>query len=362
MKASNRRMRPRQVASHPQRPRLSNLPQHVADCPFCKGNESRTPKATLEYVDKQTGDWTLRVVPNAFPAVSSPKPQVHTPAARSVSSAKAESPTSIASVMSTSVIHEIGNGLMYANEVDAVGYHEVVIESPIHNTYAWKHGGTMQMLRAWRDRGREMHAMDSSLQHVLYFKNNGGTAGASLLHPHSQIVGLPIVSFEAQERQENNLKFYQHHHKSVFDVMLDDELKLRQQCHTAHRIVASNTRFLSLVPFAASAPFTMWILPLASKCAHFEETSDNDITACANILDDALHRLHLKLNEPDYNLVLHTAPLRNASAQQAFHADAYFRWHIAITLRLGTCARCCDIAKLVCYINIFCLTPARHGW
>eukprot|EP00041_Stephanoeca_diplocostata_P029511 m.873139 g.873139 ORF g.873139 m.873139 type:complete len:269 (+) comp23572_c1_seq25:776-1582(+) len=237
--------------------------------------------------------------------------------------------------MSASDMREIGNGFMYATEVDAIGHHEVVIDSPLHNTYAWEHGGTGRMLRAWRDRGLDMHTTDNSLQHILYFKNSGGSAGASLLHPHSQIVGLPIVSLEAQERHANNLAFYRRHHKSVFDVLLDEELTLQQQKDSQHRIIASNSRYVSLVPFAASTPFTVWILPLASHCAHFEESSDEDILACAKILDDALHRLHIKLNEPDYNLVLHTAPLRTGTAQRAFHADAYSRWHIAITPRLG---------------------------
>jgi UDPglucose--hexose-1-phosphate uridylyltransferase len=178
-------------------------------------------------------------------------------------------------------------------EVQATGFHEVVIESPQHNavTALQPPAAIKRILYAWRTRGRALQDQQSSLQHILYFKNNGSVAGASLVHPHSQIVGLPIVPREPQIKHAANLEWFTSTGVSVFQRQVEEEMAARDAHEAAlsssssssslvgHRIVEQNDAFIAYVPFAAISPFHLYIVPL-SDSAHFEEASDDMIEAC----------------------------------------------------------------------------------
>lgn len=261
--------------------------------------------------------WSLRVVRNAFPAVAIPERSQLIP-----SIAQQQSLLGKANV-----------------EMEAVGFHEVVIESPQHNACTALQPATSitNILTAWRARGRALRDSDSALQHILYFKNNGTVAGASLVHPHSQIVGLPIVARDAQARQQANLDWFEQYGKSVFAQQVEEEMQARDLALTSggmHRVVEQNDHFISFVPFAAISPFHLYIVPLENT-AHFEEASDEIIESCGQILSRSLRRHHYALDEPDWNMVLRSAPLRGRHNQRALDADHFFRWHLVITPRLS---------------------------
>ena len=79
----------------------------------------------------------------------------------------------------------------------------------------------------------------------------------------------------------------------------------------------------------------MYVVPLATESAHFEEASDEQLHSLSQILMRSFQRQHAVLGEPDWNLVLRSAPLRGRSTQSAYDADRFTRWHLVITPRLG---------------------------
>ena len=313
--ASGRSNRPKQTASSVKSCQADH-PDHVESCPFCQGNEMKTPPELLRISGSEDHDWKLRVIPNAFPAVQPPS--------QTWKDLWEANPTS----------HRFNSAIN--QERDAIGFHEVVVETPIHNLVlaTQPKSYVKRILHAWRERGRKLCESEPSLESILYFKNNGSVAGASLVHPHSQIVGLPLVGRDATIRRESNLSYYENHGRSVWDVAIEEELKMRDENPLHHRIVDENQLFISFVPFAAISPFHVYI---ASKFdgAHFEEASDAHIDQLAEILSLALKRQHVVLGEPDYNLILRTSPLRGRSTQSAYDADRFTRWHLVLTPRLG---------------------------
>ena len=271
-----------------------------------------TPKSLFEVKDKD-GGWLLRVVQNAFPAVGDHDRSDH---------------------MFEKMQRERVQG--HVNfEVPATGHHEVVIESPYHNacTAETSEESVTRLLRAWHSRGCWLRDHDPSMQHVLYFKNNGSVAGASLLHPHSQIVGLPVVSQDVQNQQVRNLRYFEQYGESVFEKSVTEEFALRAS-GKPHRIIDENEHFVAFIPFAAPSPFNIWIIPKIDT-AHFGKSSDTELEACGEILWRSLRRLHIALDEPDWNMVLRSAPLPGRFRQRALDASVFFRWHIIITPRLG---------------------------
>ena len=338
--ASGRRGRPRQTVDTRSAVKCADHPSHVASCPFCRGNEEKTPptlyeirRSPEEMAQAQAEEsleeggaemmpphapWSLRVVRNAFPAVAVPSGHG----------------------LGESITKQQTSGRANV-EMEAVGFHEVVIESPKHNACSalQPKKKITDILSAWRSRGRALRDSDPLLQHVLYFKNNGTVAGASLVHPHSQIVGLPIVARDAAVRQQANFKWFTAHKKSVFEQVIDEEMSLRDASLSAgsggmHRVVEQNDHFISFVPFAAISPFHLYIVP-TKNTAHFEEADDKMVEACGEILSRSLRRHHYTLDEPDWNMVLRSAPLRGRHNQKALDADHFYRWHIVLTPRLS---------------------------
>ena len=314
--ASGRSNRPKQTASS-KKTCQADHPSHLTTCPFCTGNESKTPPELLRINDTSTGDWSLRVIPNAFPAVTTPTPEWQQQWQEQGDS----------SIKITGKVNEIR---------DAIGFHEVVVETPKHNNIlAEQDTAYMQrIVLAWRTRGRALIKSEPSLESILYFKNNGSVAGASLIHPHSQIVALPLVPRDMEGRHRAHLEYWRDNGKSVWDASLEEELQTRTEHPNDHRIIDENDLFLSFVPFAAISPYHVYVVPKFQK-AHFEETDDLELDALSDILSKTLKRQHVLLDEPDYNLILRSAPLRKRGIQSAFDADVFTRWHVVITPRLG---------------------------
>ena len=318
--SSGRSNRPHQTNSMPSKIHLSDLPRTLKDCPFCAGNEHMTPKTLMEFHDGTK----MRVVANKYPAV--------TPLQVENKHHHRQMP---------SLIHD---GILTNNQVPAVGFHEVVIESPYHNDHMAIHKDNhimaKDLLKAFRQRGLE-HRQYDDIEHTVFFKNHGSTAGASLVHPHSQIVSTPVVPVEAERLQTLALDYFKTHRCSLYERIVAEELE------NESRIVDKTENFVALVPFASPGPYVIIILPRfqASKAggdshhhvdsSDFTTLTDDLLEECATILQSCLRRLYVVLDEPDFNLVVQTAPVPQRGVQAAAQASAFFRWHIRITPRLG---------------------------
>ncbi|MGQ0812067.1 MAG: galactose-1-phosphate uridylyltransferase [Nitrospiraceae bacterium] len=263
-------------------------------CPFCPGQERLTPKEILAY-RPQAGEpnspgWTIRVVPNKFPAL-----QVEGDLDRE------------------------GVGLF--DRMNGIGAHEVIIETPHHKD------GLADMpakriediLWAYRDRITDLKK-DHRFRYILVFKNHGAAAGATLEHTHSQLIALPIVPTSVVAEIEGCRVHFQQKERCIYcDI-------IRQELGEGIRVVAENTEFLCVTPFAPRFPFEMWILP-KRHASRFEESQKAQFEFLAPILSESLRRMDRVLSRPAYNFILHSSPLHEQTSD-------YYHWHLELIPKL----------------------------
>jgi UDPglucose--hexose-1-phosphate uridylyltransferase len=266
----------------------------VERCPFCVGRESMTPPEIYAIRDPGTAanapGWHVRVVSNKFPALR-------------IEGDTARSPVGVFTRM------------------DGVGAHEVIIESTDHYT----HLGLLPVphvaavTTAYLQRYHDLDG-DPRFEYALLFRNHGRTAGASLSHPHSQLIALPIVPKRAAEEVLTAERYFGKNGGCVFCHVIEQELAARD------RVIFENDRFVAIEAYAARFPFETWLLP-KYHAASFGDLAEGDIMSFAEALQATLHCLHTCLNNPPYNFIVHTAPY-HYRARHAYH------WHIEIMPRL----------------------------
>src|SRR4051812_42384998 len=142
------------------------------------------------------------------------------------------------------------------DKMNGIGAHEVVIETPDHNqTLATLSEKRVEdVLWAFRDRILDLK-QDKRFKYILIFKNHGEAAGASLEHPHGQLIALPILPKHVVEELEGAKQYYMYKERCVFcDIV-------RQETEDPSRVVAENEDFVTLAPYAPRFPFETWILP-----------------------------------------------------------------------------------------------------
>jgi UDPglucose--hexose-1-phosphate uridylyltransferase len=205
--------------------------------------------------------------------------------------------------------------------ISGVGYHEVVIEGRQHNLSPalLSADDLTRTLMAFQSRGIVM-SMDDRIEHVIYFKNHGPKAGTSLLHPHSQIIGLPVVPYDVRGRDEEARRYFDDTGACVYCAMLEDELRDRK------RVVCENDDYVAFLPYAALSPFHVWILPREHHSSYLM-VSPVSIGRLAEISRDVLRRLYFGLNDPDYNIVLRSSPVK------AWYAD-HLHWYVSLIPRV----------------------------
>lgn len=287
--AAERAKRPEEFSRRAAAP---DLPARMGNCPFCPGNESMTPPTLAQTVGEN--GWRVRVVNNAFGAFSA-----------------------------TGDLSPRGNE--YLRSMDAVGYHEVIIQTPAHDIPEplLSPEQMRKIVLMYRDRHRFMEC-DPRVEIVIPFKNHGLMAGTSLVHPHAQIAGVPIVPAHLIHRIEEPLHYYREQRSCVFCVMLAEELK------GGERVVEENDAFVAFIPYAAATPFEAWIMPREHR-ASFGAIDDGELHLFAALLGSVLRRLYCGLQNPDYNYMIRSAPRE--------HRDAPFlHWYAKIIPRLTNVA------------------------
>ncbi|MDN5337549.1 MAG: UDPglucose--hexose-phosphate uridylyltransferase [Thermotogaceae bacterium] len=263
-------------------------------CPFDYGNEHLTPPEVLAFrpadTESNTPGWWIRVVPNKFPALDP-----------------------------NSNLKRYGQGMYDA--MSGFGAHEVVIETPDHNTTLalLPTKQVEEIVWAYRHRYNEL-SKDPRVKYILIFRNHKKDAGASLAHPHSQIIATPIVPKRAHEELNGSKEYYEYKERCVFCDMIDQEKA------DDKRIVEENDDFISFEPFAARFPFETWILPKAHQ-NNFSDITEEQVKEFAHILKNTLLRIYKALDNPPYNFMLHTSPTSN-------DGKLYYHWHLEIVPRL----------------------------
>ncbi len=209
----------------------------------------------------------------------------------------------------------------FFRQMDGLGYHEVVVETPVHNEFIDRmdEPSVREILSAYRDRYRALR-QDRRLKMILIFKNHGEDAGTSLAHPHSQIVATPVVPGDVRRKYEEAVRYFDATGRCLYNDLRDAEQA------DSRRIILDTGSFLVFHPFASRSPFETWILP-KRHCPSFGEIEEAELDGMAHVLREVLSRQARLLNNPDFNYVLHSAPLDGED-------EEYFLWHLQIVPRL----------------------------
>jgi len=263
-------------------------------CPFCPGNEDKTPPEILAYRDPKTKPdtegWSVRVVPNKFPALR--------------------------------IEGELGKrGIGIYDMMEGIGAHEVLIESPYHekNIQYLKNNHIETIFHAIRARMLDLKK-DSRFRYILVFKNWGKEAGASLEHSHMQMIATPIIPKRAIEELKGAEFHYKLKERCIFCDIINQEQSDKS------RVVYQNEHFIALEPFAARFPFETWVLPLQHISA-FENTDIRWFPSLVDIMKMVLLKLDKVLFSPPFNFIIHTSPCNEDNLD-------YYHWHVEIIPKL----------------------------
>lgn len=247
-------------------------------CPFCPGNEHETPPAIYRWPAASDTPWQLRVVPNRFP-----------------------------------VIATIDKHLQPEAASNALGRHEVLIESANHDD-DWSSLPTVhlaQVLFAVGERVREW-STDPRSQQIQVFKNVGTRAGATLAHPHMQLLSmnyLPLRIVDEMKALEQVGSPY--HLPQLQDLML---------------IVEHNISWMTYCPPVSRVPYEMCIVPPEHK--PFQHLSFDELLGLATHLQSTFHRLEAAVGKISHNVIWRLPP----------HYHDHIAWRIEILPRMTTFA------------------------
>jgi UDPglucose--hexose-1-phosphate uridylyltransferase len=287
--ATERSKRPKDFA-------VDHEPSRPQGCPLCGGQEPKTPPEILAYraggTAPNTPGWTVRVVPNKFPALMGD-------------------------------VGRKGEGLY--DRMNGIGAHEVIVETPQHGVQLpdLSVAEVESVFWAYRDRILDLKR-DQRLRYVMIFKNYGAAAGASLEHAHSQLIALPIVP-RAVNAELNGA--WRHHEVKERCIFCD---LIRQERSDGRRLVYENAEFVVMTPYAPRFPFETWVYPKVHDSS-YEECREGEYRYLADAIRQVLGRLRVALDDPPFNYILHTAPLRDSHLH-------HYHWHLEIMPTLSKVA------------------------
>ncbi len=261
------------------------------NCPFCPGNEKQTPPE--EYAIRNdnsqpdTSGWQIRVFPNKFPALNYEVSSVY---------------------FSKPFLSELYPG---------VGKHEVIVETPEHDTDLKNLGEDdfLSIIQTYLLRYRNALYLPA-VKYVSLFRNYKREGGASLEHSHSQVLTLPFLPPQIELELRNIREYQQTNNHSLFTDYIEQELK--EGC----RIIHKGEQFLVLSPFAPRFPFETWVMPLR-HFSGFSQINEDEIIELSYILKKTLKALST-LGDPAYNYYFHS-----------LEGDIDFRFHIEILPRMA---------------------------
>lgn len=209
--------------------------------------------------------------------------------------------------------------------IDGRGYHDLVITENHHKNFAHlPKQQAEEVLKIFQERYK-MFLNDSCLAYASIFHNWGPKAGASIYHPHYQIITLPVVPPDVQHSLNGSADYFKKYQKCVHCVMIEWEKKNRS------RVVFENKGAIAFTPFVSREPFEVRIFS-KSHSSFFEDASKKELSDVVKALQNVLLKIEKKLKDPDYNFFIHTAPIRDKQKYGHYH------WHIEILPKISTSA------------------------
>jgi len=231
---------------------------NASKCFFCPGNEDQTPPEITRTGDKEK--WKIRVFANKFPAV-----------------ATAGNPY-------------LATDNDYYTYADAIGRHEVIVETPDHNKQLWdlSQAHIAEVIRMYRERQMDIEKIDG-IKYVSVFKNSGENAGCSIAHSHSQIIAYNIVPPIIQQKEDASRSGCPY-------------CGVIQREKDSDRRVFEDENVCCFAPYASRFPYEAWIFP-KRHFSRFEDLSINEMNSFAAAMKKVLAKLK-ELGAP-YNYYFH---------------------------------------------------------
>jgi UDPglucose--hexose-1-phosphate uridylyltransferase len=280
--STDRATRPRAFA-----PRIASIQADTSrPCPFCPGNEDNF-SPTLE-ITAPNGSWTVRVMPNLYPAFEGNAPFVVT-----------------------------NRGPIFT-QATAGGTHEVLVLSPSHQN-SWSmlsDEQTAAVMTAISDRIGE-HADMGGLRYTQAIVNAGREAGASLVHPHGQLLAMSFIPREISDEQAGFARF-------EGSCLLCTTIEAEEAVD--HRVVLSDEHVVVLCPYWSATAYEMLVIPRAHE-AHLHYATPSEAAAVGKAVRTALQLIRERLGDIAYNVVFHAAPYRS---------EGVYHWHVHLLPKVTT--------------------------
>jgi UDPglucose--hexose-1-phosphate uridylyltransferase len=203
----------------------------------------------------------------------------------------------------------------------AMGGHDVVI---MHEHEPRLTGMSLEALTGLfhaYQRRYQWYRENPLIEYVFGFYNHGQAAGASISHPHGQIVASSIVPNHLLKEKHGSERYYEHSGSCVYCDMIHHE---RQE---GSRVLAETEHFIMFTAFAARFPFETWILPKTHQ-SMYEEATLPELADLAGVMRHGLMMLDRTLQDPPINFYIHSLPTTSEGAD-------YYHWHIEIAPRLA---------------------------
>ena len=274
----------------------------IKNCPFCEGREAMTPPEIYSLRDPHTSPntpgWRVRVVPNKFPACG---------------------------IDADLKKRGVGMYDMMTN----FGAHEVIIETPQHDKEMRDRtpDEIAEVITILQNRVEDLHG-DKRLRYVLLFKNKGKSAGASLIHPHHQLIALPITPKRVREELRGVESYFKLKERCIFCDLIEQEISSPQ------RVIYQNDGFIIFCPYASRFPFEVWIVPKDHSIDFYGKKAREKVTFLADALKKILLKYHRVLHNPPYNYIVHAAPNRFPRGGYWHTIEQDFHWHIELWPKL----------------------------
>ncbi len=203
---------------------------------------------------------------------------------------------------------------------DGVGYHELLVTRDHTKNFGdISPELAAQVFRMFASRYKTIDR-DKCMAYLSIFGNWGPSAGASVGHPHYQLMALPIVPPNVARSYAGSERYFDKHRRCVHCDILKFERKVKV------RIIAENKTAIAFAPFASVSPFEVRIFPKKHISA-FERSPEEVLTGAAELLQKVIRHIKKKLSDPDFNFYIHTAPLREENYR-------HYHWHIELVPHL----------------------------
>lgn len=267
----------------------SALPELDRECVFCPGNEHLNPDLCTDVCRLPNNDkWDIRVIQNKFQALEKTAVYQHKE--------------------------------FYTSRA-GYGEHEVILTRKHNEPIALQPQKLVQQtLQVFADRINALK-QDPNLAYIQVFHNHGRDAGATAIHPHHQVLAMPIVPPAIHAELKGCHHYWQVEKSCVYCDIVKEELKVRD------RVIYQDEHFAVISAYASRSAFETWIVP-KKHGARFEDAEPEQLKRLSVVLKMVLGQVRDKLNDPALNFYIHTMPI--ARDKNTISDERSYHWHITI--------------------------------